>query len=308
MKTKSSFKDKIAQDVHRQQSAGSSYGYLSLPRNVSVFTPEPGSRVTLDIIPYRVTSERHPDRDDKMEIAMPGTLWYKRPFKIHRNVGSANESLVCLSTFGKKCPICEYRAKRLKEGADKEETDVMKPSLRNLYVVVPIGHKKFKETLHIFDMSQYLFQNLLNDELEENPDNAIFPELEGGLSLKIRFDSTVIGKSQPFAEASRIDFIEREEGYEESLLQTVPNLDDMLQELSYAELQARFLELPTEEDGGALQDDDEDTPPAPVRTRKPAGKGKECPFGHTFGKDCERKDDCDSCDLWEACYDAMKGR
>ena len=122
-KRKGNFRNKIRRDVERQETASSSYGYLNLPSGVSVFNPEPGSRVKMDIIPYEVTDTNHPDKFEDEQIAVAGDLWYKRPFKIHRNVGSGNDSVVCPTSFGKKCPLCEYRAKRLKEGAPKEEIE-----------------------------------------------------------------------------------------------------------------------------------------------------------------------------------------
>jgi len=274
-KVKSNFRGKITKDAQRQQKAATSYGHLLLPRNVNVFSPEPGGKVQLDFLPYEVTDHRHPDQDKEAEIATPGTLWYKRPYKLHRSVGTDNDSYVCLTSIGKKCPICEYRSKRMKEGADKEETDAMRASLRNLYIVVPLDSKKHELTPHIFDISQFLFQNLLNEELEENEDNGVFPELVGGKTLKVRFESRTIGKGQPFAEASRIDFIDREEDYDESILDEVPDLDNVLKVLTYEELNMKFFDLSDEEDGGKLsppddEEEEEDEKPiiTPLRRHK----------------------------------------
>jgi len=204
----------------------------------------------MDFLPYIVTSEKHLDRDDSLGIAIPGELWYKRPFLIHRNIGGGNDIVVCPTSIGKKCPICEYRAKLFKDGASKEETDALKTSRRNLYVVVPIGHKEYEEKPHLWDISQYLFQEMLNDEIEDSPDNAIFPDLEDGLTLRIRFSEGTIGTNK-FAEASRIDFKEREDGYDEKILKKVPNLDECLLIHPYAKLEKMFLEL---------EDDDDDIP------------------------------------------------
>ncbi len=253
-KKRSSFRDKVSADTQRQKTQASSYGYLNLPKGVNIFTAEPGGRMNFDIMPYEVTDEKHPDRNDQLQIAIPGELWYKRPFKTHRNIGVDNDTVVCPTSIGKPCPICEYRAKRLKEGADKDETDAMKASLRNLYVVIPIGHKKLEEKPHIWDISQYLFQNLLNDELEENEDNAVFPDLEEGLTLKVRFDSKQFGKGNPYAEASRIDFIERDSVYDEDILKDIPNLDEVLKILTYKQLEAKFFETSDED----LADEDDE--------------------------------------------------
>ena len=418
-KSKSSFKGKVQRDAERQRAAGSSYGYLNLPTKVSVFSPEPGSRTKLDFMPYRVTDKNHPDRDPELDIAMPGTLWYKRPFKVHRNVGAGDgDTEICPTSISKKCPICELRAKRLREGAEKSETDELKYSQRVLYVVIPIDNKKFESKPHIFDISQWNFQNMLNEELEEDEDNGVFPDLEEGKTLKIRWASKTIGKGKPFSEASRIDFLERDIVYDESILKSVPNLDEVLNIKSYEELEAKFMEMeedeededekevwdededdkksktitrkkkrvieePDEEDEQdeeepeEMEEDDEDElpvksfirkkkrvveepdeepdeeeedepeppkksktitrkkkksepepdeedeepdeeeedePEPPVRTKKTntkksSGKtgGKDrCPFGHRFGVDANKFEDCDECELWDECDEAKE--
>jgi hypothetical protein len=273
-KSKSKFRGRVSRDAQRQKQSASSYGYLNLPQGLTVFKEEPGERVRLDILPYIVSDERHPDRDDETGAAMVGELWYKRPFRIHRSIGAGNgETVVCPQSIGKRCPICDYRKKRISEGADKKETDVLKTSLRNLYIVVPIGSKDHKEEPHIWDISQAMFQKLLNQELDERPDCEVFPDLEEGLTLYIRFDSKTIpdssGKAgRPFAEASRIDFEERKEIYDESVLESVPDLDNVLKILTFKELELKFHELEDEE---PAEEAVEDTNDASVTTtmRKP---------------------------------------
>lgn len=235
------FRNKVAYDITRQKNEANIYGYLKLPKDVRVFQPEAG-RIQLDILPYIVTDEKHPDRNVEMEIAIPGELWYKRPFKVHRNIGAENDTVVCLTSFSQRCPVCEYLAKRRKEGADLEEIKALRPSQRNLYCVIPIGVKGADEKPHVWDVSQYLFQNLLNEELEEDSDNAVFPDLEEGLTLRIRFEEQQLGKNR-FNEAKRIDFEKRDEIYDDSILEGIPNLDEMLARLTYEELDAKFLEI-----------------------------------------------------------------
>lgn len=329
-KKRSSFRGKVSSDAKRQKSAASSYGYLQLPRDVSVFKEDPGGRAFLDIMPYEVSEKKHPDRNDDLDIAVIGGLWYKRPFKIHRNVGVENDSVVCPTSIGKKCPICEYRSKRVSEGAEKEETDTMKVSKRNLYIVIPTKNKNYEAVPHIWDISQYLFQNLLNDELEEDENYEVFPDVEDGLTLKIRFDSKTIGKSQPFAEASRIDFMKREDPYTEDILEDVPNLDEALKILSYSELNAKFFELDEDDEDDKEKEEEppeekparrerktlkkeepepepepEDKPTRRERKRKEKEPENKCPHGHVFGKDCDEKDECEDCDLWSECVDAQ---
>ena len=268
---KGNFKNKVRTDSERQKSASSRFGYLNLPSSVQMFNPEPGSRIKLDIMPYEVTDPNHPDRYDDEGVAVPGELWYKRPFRIHRDIGAENETVVCPRSVGKRCPICDYREKRMNQGADKEETDAFKTSLRNLYVVIPKDSDDHEKKPHVMDISQFNFQKLLNEELEEDEENAVFPDLEEGRTLKIRFDSKTFGNSRPFAEASRIDFYERKKPYDESILDKIPNLDELLNILNHKELEAKFLELDEEDISDEEVEEEEEKP---SRKKKSSGKKK----------------------------------
>ena len=273
-KKTSSFRGKVGANAQKTAKAGTSYGHLNLPKGVGVFNPDPDGRYKLDFLPYKVTDTKHPDKDEESGVALVGDLWWKRPYKLHRNVGASNDSAVCLTSIGKKCPICEYRTKRMKDGAEKEETDAMKASTRILYIVVPLDSKKHEDKIHIFDISQWNFQNLLGEELKENEDNEVFPDIEEGLTLKVRFEGATMGNSKPFPQASRIDFLEREETYTESILDEIPNLDEVLKILSYKELDDKFLEM-EDDDGGKLKDVDEDETPKTARTKKSLRAPKE---------------------------------
>lgn len=276
---KTNFKKSVKRDSERQQQAASGFGYLNLPEGVSKFTPEPGGKIKLDIIPYIVSDKNHPDRYEDEGIAVEGELWYKRPFQIHRGIGVSKDTVVCPRSFGKKCPVCDYRDQQLGQGAEWDDVKDLKASDRNLYAVVPVGSKDYDRKIHIWDMSQHLFQRLLNDELEEDEDYAAFPDLEEGLTLRIRFDSKTIGDSKPFPEASRIDFDKRKKPYPEAILDDVPDLDTILEVLSYKELEAKFMEL--DEEDLADEDDTADTweeeDEAPKRKKKSAAKKKKKP-------------------------------
>jgi len=265
-KRKSKFRGKVAKNTQTQKTRGSSYGHLNLPKGVNVFKEEPGGRATLDFLPYVVTDEHHMDRDVEAGIAIPGNeetdLWYKKPYRLHRNIGSENKSVVCPTTWGKPCPICEYKSARLKDGAEYDEVKELKPSLRNLYLVVPLGMKDYKEEVHIWDISQFLFQEMLNEELDENEDYCAFPDIEEGLTVRIRFTEKTFGKNK-FAETNRIDFEEREDNYEDSILDDLPCLDDCLTCPTYEEVEAIFHELGEVPAGDDSEPDPEPEPEKP---------------------------------------------
>ncbi len=285
----SSFRGKVNNDSKRQQSEGNNFGYLKLPKGVQVYAPTPGGREKIDIIPYIITSENHLDKNEELEIAVKGGLWYKRPFKTHRGVGAENDTVICLQTFGEKCPICEYRKKRAKEGADKDELKAYNPSQRNLYFVIPRDVKKREEELHVMDISQFLFQNLLNEELSENEDFEVFPDMEEGLTLHIRWSKETFA-GNTYAEAARIDFLERKEelGID---LEDVPSLDDFLKKLSYKDLSTKFFEMETD---GEDEYDVETTkrPKKSVTSEKQEGKNS-----HQQTKKSVVQDDVDDEDV-----------
>lgn len=47
-------------------------------------------------------------------------------------------------------------------------------------------------------------------------------------------------------------------------------------------------------------DDDDDEEEEKPKSKKSSGK---CPHGHTFGKDCDKHDECEDCDEWDKCTD-----
>lgn len=278
----SKFRDKVIADNEREKSRGSSYGHLMIPRGTKIFQVEGGDRVKLDFLPYTITDEHHMCRNEEREVAMPGTLWYRKPYRLHRNIGANNESAVCPTTINKKCPICEYRAKLQKSGkADEDEIKALKFSDRNLYVVVPIDHKEYDEAPHIFDISRYCFQDMLREETDEKPEfRAFFDPSEEGFTVNARFSEEKLGKNK-YAAISRIDFEARKEGYTDEFLKKVPDLDQVLIILPYKELEAKFFELDADAESPAPEieseegnhstrthDATESNDREPVRTRK----------------------------------------
>jgi hypothetical protein len=239
-KKKSRFSDAIGANAKRQKER-SNFGYLNLPEGVTTFKVDPGKSMFFDILPYEVTDKNHPDKKD---IEAAGGLWYRRPFMIHSIPnGEHTDKVVCPTSFGKPCPICEYVKQMKDNGATFDEIKPFKVKERNLYVVIPYGHKEMEEKPYIWDDTQWYFQKMLNDELSENTDYLCFPDLENGLMLKVRFSDDTYN-SKPAPKPTRIDFKDREENggqqYTEKILKKIPNLDEVLIVLSYKELEMKL--------------------------------------------------------------------
>lgn len=241
---RNSFRTKVAANSSQQRTKTAGYGHLNLPKGIPIFKEELDSRVSLDILPYVVTDPRHPDKVEDIEIAIKGSLWYRRSYKRHGNVGASNATVVCPTSVGMPCPICEYRTRMLNDGHNwqDEEVRALRPSARNLYYVQPKNDKKLDDVPHIWDVAQFIFQDKLNAELAEKEDYAGFPDLEDGLTLRIRFSEQSMGKIK-FAETSRIDFEARDYRYDERDIEALPTLDDVLIVKSYKDLEFLFFEV-----------------------------------------------------------------
>lgn len=270
-KRKSNFRGTVSADAKKQKSNDKGKSYLVLPNGIEMYNIEKNMKeVSLDIIPYTVTDKKHPSRDASIGIALEGSLWYRRPILIHRNIGIDNEVIICPKSVGKPCPICDHQ-KKLFDEEQKEAAIELYPKPRSLYVVIPRGEKDFEEVPHIWDMSDRLFQEILNDDLEIHDEYETFPDLEEGFTLDLTLKWKTLGKSR-FPETRSIDFIERKP-IDEKILKDVPDVDNMLIILSYEEIESKFFEMDDEDDAGKLKET-EDTP-STERKRKTIAPEKE---------------------------------
>jgi hypothetical protein len=283
-KKRSRFSGAVSSNAVKQKEK-SNFGYLNLPEGITQFKIDSGKSMFFDILPYEVTDKNHPD---KKSIEQTDGLWYRRPFLVHSIPnGEHTDKVVCPTSFGKPCPICEYVKQMKDAGTPFEELKPFKAKERNLYVVIPYGHKEMEEKPYIWDDTQWYFQKMLNDELAENSDNECFPDLENGLMLKVRFSDDLYN-SKPAPKPTRIDFKDREENggqqYTEKILKKIPNLDEVLIVLSYKELEMKLsgiedsdLDEPENKDAAKafdkkkkspFKDDEDDEDDQPKRKQK----------------------------------------
>lgn len=266
---------------------------VQLPENVKRFSPKKGT-YKLDVIPYTVSAKKHPDG------VAAGELWCRRPFLIHYGIGVDNKPQVCPRTIGKPCPICEYyERERKRPGADEDALKEIRAKARELYNVIDLDNED--DGIQVLEMSYHLFGKLLENEINEADDDEVagFAELKGGKTLKVRFSESSMGTNK-FLEATRIDFLDRDD-YKKSILDDVVDLDSVFNILPYEELEAVFLE---DEGAGMASDEDEE----PRRSSKKPSGG-ECPLSNgTFGKDFNKFDECDDCEVWSECGKAKKAK
>ena len=280
-KRKSQFRGVVSAHSRKQEAQGAQYGYLKLPKNVSVFKDTPGSLLRFDILAYRVTDKRNPDRltIDDFVVAKEGSLWWRRSFKTHRQIGAAKETVICLASFGQKCPICEYRTKLMNENGITDESKDLRASDRQIYIIVPHAikegqgdWKKLESKPQLWTISYAMFGQMLKEELDLNEEHEIFADMEEGETLEVRFSSETFGTGKPFSKTSRIDFKERKEQYGDEMVDELPDLDAIIinSAMSYEALKAKFFEIEPDDEPGEEEAEEE----AAVEEEKPTRRSK----------------------------------
>ena len=260
----------VSDHAKEQVKKGSKYGYLDLPKGVRMLNLKEGVKtIYLDFLPYLVTDPKHPDRNDKLNRAIDGEYWYRRPFKRHASIGADNKMLVCPTSINKKCPICEYvRDKLDNQGAEWEEVETIAAKNRSLFVVIPIDNDDNEEEIHVWDMSDFLFHDELMDHLNENPEDGKFAHPYEGKTAEVKLKWKKFGKNK-YPETGAIEFEDRDE-YDESILDEAPDLDSMLTIMSYKEINNIFLEVDEEDEDEYTQAEEDDAPEEETTpTRKP---------------------------------------
>jgi len=232
-----------------EHKVGGGSNHLIIPDGFDIFKPKEG-HYRLDFFPYKVKSNPHCDAGD---------FHFERTYWVHRNVGPNNEWHLCLAkTFKKPCPICEYRAKAMKDpDVDEETIKALAPAERQLFVVSDLSDPEQKM---IWDISYHLFGKQLDNKLEgsdEEDGYDTFADIEDGKTVRASFKRSEQGK---WLETVDIEFKDRKRQYKEAVLEEIPCLDDMLKPTPYEKLKSIFLQIDKkdkeDEDEGDSNDED----------------------------------------------------
>jgi hypothetical protein len=229
--------------------------YLDLPSNTKIFLFDKEGTKKIDIIEYRA-GKGNPN-------AKKGDLYFERTFFVHRNIGPDNDSHICLAkTFKKACPVCEYRAKLARRpDADDDETDALKPSERQLFRVVDPRRKK--EGIKLLDISNFFFGKELDAALRKQKKKLgkdvvdKFASPDEGMTVKCEIEEDSY-KGRATFKTKLVKLVERDEQYDEDLVDEGPNLDDILKPMPYDKLKELF-DQSADDDDEDEDDDDDDT-------------------------------------------------
>lgn len=306
--------------------AGSKKGVMNWKKvedDISFFSPVEG-RNRINIIPYTIKTKNHPlVKRGEFEI---GDKDYVMDIFVHRGVGPTEASVLCLkNTYGKPCPICEQIAVLNKQGKE-EESKALKAQRRVFYNIQDL---RDEGKVKVFETSHYLFEKELIDEARDDEDGGFidFADEDEGKEIKFRA-SEVSFAGRKYKEFKSFSFEDREEPLSKEVLKQVISFDEIMEIPTYKEVEKIFYGVDEEESEGyevskkySKERDEYDDEEKPIKESKPVDDDEEdekpeetekscdkncgeCPFGHKFGKDTDKFEDCDDCDMWDKCLKA----
>jgi len=193
--------DLTRQKSKESQQAVSGKSYLKWSGDV--LEPKANTTSIISVIPYLVKEKYHPQR------IPAGTLWYKRPFKVHRNMGIGDDArtLVCPKSFNPRndCAPCRDVAEMVKDwDANEDAIRAIKASQRELMLLY--NHDDSK--IQLLNISYFLFGQLLDERIDNPPSQdciGFWLDGDDGMALKVRWTSQKAGKFE-FIKAAIIDF------------------------------------------------------------------------------------------------------
>lgn len=305
---------------------------------VSFYTPVEG-RNRINIVPYEIKSKNHPlvKRGD----AEIGEQDYVMDIWVHRNVGPTEANVLCLkNTYGKPCPICEQMALFKKQGKEDEARE-LKPSRKVYYNVQdmkePDKLKVFSASHYLFEKE--LIDEARDDEAggfvdfadPEDGKEIKFRATEvtkGSMKYKEFKSFSFEDREEPISDELLENAISFDEILNVPTYEEVQNIfygkDNDEEEEEKPVKKARVVEDDEEDDDDVpvakpskrvVEEDEEEDEPVVKPSKRVIEEDEEeeeklvkaskttggCKFGHKFGKDCDKYEDCDNCDCWDKC-------
>jgi hypothetical protein len=244
-------------ETHR---SGYESSALNLPVDVKLFKLDKAGTRRIDIIPY------HVGQGNPGPGADPGSLYFERTYFVHRSIGADQTTYVCpAKTANKRCPICEYRAKLVKDpDADEDEVKALAPKERQLWNVIDLDEPD--EGIQVWDISYHLFGKLLDQYVKDadaDEDIEYYADPVDGKTLKLGVAEKSFG-GRSYYEVLTIGFKDRKTKYDKSTIDAAFCLDDLVQVLPHDKLKAIFFQAEDED----VEDDEPEEKPS-RKSRKP---------------------------------------
>lgn len=301
----------------------------------------------IDVIPFEITTEQYPGYKDLKVYDNDYREYYAMTYYVHNSVGPGGKAkILCAEkNWGKPCPICDERKKILdsKEMTWEEmrdNTDYSSYFWKERAIINVVDRSD--NEMYVFDYPTAWFlknmqkkskrvrgadsQVCISDLSEDGHYLSMFAEAS---KRKDNNGNTITykdGTPVP-AEVKDIDFIKRDKGYDESIIDDALKLDTLMNIFSYEDIEKIMhgeevensddsepeKETPKQEESKPEMSDREKR----IQEREERKKAEEsktddpvCPNGFTFGADNLSDDKCDDCALLSDCekeYDRLNG-
>lgn len=328
-----SMRDKMLKRAKEREFRGG--GYINVDSD-SFFKLE--SKNKFDIVPYIVSWDEHPNVEK-------GDIFCLKIYYVHRDVGPEKKTIVCpYKTNGDPCPICDHIEDMVKSGEDEDDIKPLRPKEREMYNVIDKTEKS-NDVRILDSSTYLFGDVLEEEIREGEDDYGAFADLEGGKTLQVRckkesFRGNSFYKTNRVDFKNRKDYSEKilnktfdldkvlvvldydaiseifnssggksskskdKKGGIGPLIEDVNDevLLDMAECLDLAS--SKKLKKMDEDDLRELieEEADEDDVSKALSKNK---KKKKCPYGMTFGDDCNTGDECDECEMWQECNEAQ---
>jgi hypothetical protein len=164
--------------------------------------------------------------------------FYGRKVAIHQHIGVDDRTYICpKGTWDKPCPICEEIVRMRKNSEDQELINELRPSIRYLFFVLDVTNRKTEEKgLQWFDASPGIKDEIVALSINKRSGEAIdVSDPDDGRAIAFTRTGTRLKTRYKGFELEDRDPIPDE------ILDEIPFFDDVLQDVTYEDLEKAFL-------------------------------------------------------------------
>ena len=286
----------------------------------------------IDIIPF-IAGPNFPTKVNGTPVK-EGNIVYVLDVTVHKGVGPGKATVLCpAKNYGLRCPVCEEVDSLIREGYEYEDIDI-RPKRQCTYNVIVMDSKETEEKgIQVWDVPYSYSEREIVARARSARDNAYIPfaSTDRQFGRSIVFD---VGGDK-FKKITGHRFEMRDYDYPIEIIQETYRLDTFLQILSYEELcqvlwgadekpedakpavtmkdkeagNEKSGEAPRSFRGGAS------TSASPATQRSTTGNARvlpeqekteeECPYGGIFGEEHDKYGECEECEKFQLCAEAL---
>lgn len=162
--------------------------------NINFWAPKSGVKSVIRILPHKDYAKN------------PEAVFFKK-IRVHWGVGPEKRRLICRSTIGERCPVCDF-VQSLLNSSRKEDVPLAKELVaQDRYVMNIVDVSEPDKGVQVFECGRGLFNDILQLFLDE--EYGDMDSLENGRNIKIertgttKFDTRYM--VMPVAERSRVN-------------------------------------------------------------------------------------------------------